>query len=395
MNAPATPAARLPLAGCRVLDLGIITAGAATSALLADLGAEVIKVESPSYRDPFRIWKSGPADENTGDRPLFFRSTNRNKAGISIDLKQPGGRAAFLRLVEKSDVVVENFRRGVLERLGLGMADLAVANPRIILASVSSQGENGPDAAHVSYGTTLEAVAGLAWLTGYEGDAPVVSGRDLNYPDQVAALFSAAMVATAWRMCRASGAGTHLDISQRELTSYLVGEAFMASTPAARRGNSDPAALVQDCFRAADGAWVAVTVLPAMRAAVERLLDLVSGQTAEQLRGALTAWIAAGSGTARVAALVEVAIPAALSLDGNGVAAAEGEFWHHAIKTLRGVQKVKGFPFTLATSPLAIHRDAPHIGEDTRQVLTELGGYSDAEIDALAEAGVIELGQSA
>jgi len=118
-----------PLAGCRVLDLGIITAGAATAAVLADFGAEVIKVESPSYRDPFRRWLSNRPDDAVEDLPPFFRATNRGKAGLSVDLKHPRGREVFLRLVARSDIVVENFRRGVLAKLQLDYATLRATNP--------------------------------------------------------------------------------------------------------------------------------------------------------------------------------------------------------------------------------------------------------------------------
>ncbi len=235
-----------PLAGCRVLDLGIITAGAATAALLADMGAEVIKVESPTYRDPFRGWAGGPVAEPGGMPPLF-RATNRNKAAVSLDLKHADGRAAFLRLVAHSDVVVENFRRGVLARLCLGYATLREANADIVLASVSSQGETGPDAAYVSFGSTLEAVGGMAWLTGYADDAPAISGRDVNYPDQVAAIFAAGMIATAWGARRNGAPGCHLDLSQRELTSFLVGEAFVA-TPRSRDAQRALAACAAGLF---------------------------------------------------------------------------------------------------------------------------------------------------
>ena len=259
-----------PLKGCRVLDLGIITAGAATSALLADLGAEVIKIESPSYRDPFRGWSGSDQPE---DERGFFRFTNRNKVGASIELKRPEGREAFLRLVAQSDIVLENFRRGVMARLRLDYAQLRAVRPDIILASISSQGETGPDTNYVSFGTTLEAMAGLSWLTGYADGEPVPSGRDLNYPDQVVAIFAAGMVVTAWRHRCRTGEGAHLDLSQRELTSFLVGEAFAATpTQSARIGNADPSFALQECFRASDGIWVALSVLPGQVASLDRLI---------------------------------------------------------------------------------------------------------------------------
>jgi crotonobetainyl-CoA:carnitine CoA-transferase CaiB-like acyl-CoA transferase len=386
-----------PLQGCRVLDLGIITAGAATSALLADMGAEVIKVESPSYRDPFRQWPVGEAGDKADAMPPFFRSTNRNKAGISVDLKHPRGRDVFLRLVKKSDVVIENFRRGVLARLALDYAKLKAANADIVLASISSQGETGPDANHVSYGSTLEAVGGLAWSTGYVDGGPMVSGRDLNYPDQVAAIFSAGMIVTAWRACRAGAGGVHLDISQRELTSFLCGESFIASgasldTP--RLGNAEPPHRLQDCFRAADGGWVALTIDEEDVAG----LGLVIGHTGADterfgadLRVSLSRFAAARSSEAAVAKLAAAGIAAAKVLDGRALLSHRGDLWSVAMAEAADGEFVKGFPFQLLESPLAIRRDAPLVGADTAEVLMRIGGYSTPEIEALAGDGVIEL----
>jgi len=377
----------LPLDGCRVLDLGIITAGAATSALLADLGAEVIKVESPTYRDPFRGWAGGPVAEPDGMPPLF-RATNRNKTAVSLDLKHADGRAAFLRLVEHSDVVVENFRRGVLARLGLDYATLRAANAGIILASVSSQGETGPDATYVSFGSTLEAVGGMAWLTGYADDAPAISGRDVNYPDQVAAIFAAGMIATAWRACGSGAGGCHLDLSQRELTSFLCGEAFVADTEQPRGGNAQEPHRLQDCFRAADGQWIAVTVeeddVPALCAVI--------GAREAALRESLAQWIAARGADTCVAALAAAGITAAPALDGRGVLRHRGEYWDMALARAEDGGLLKGFPFQLSGAPLSVRRDAPRVGADTADVLARVGGYSADEIAALARAGAIELG---
>jgi crotonobetainyl-CoA:carnitine CoA-transferase CaiB-like acyl-CoA transferase len=378
-----------PLQGCRVLDLGIITAGAATAALLADLGAEVIKVESPTYRDPFRGWAGGPVLEPGGMPPLF-RATNRNKTAVSLDLKHQDGRAAFLRLVARSDVVVENFRRGVMARLGLDYAALRAANPDIILASVSSQGETGPDATYVSFGSTLEAVGGMAFLTGYADDAPAISGRDVNYPDQVAAIFSAGMIATAWHARRNGGHGCHLDLSQRELTSFLCGEAFVADAEAPRNGNAQPPHLLQDCFRAQDGAWVAVTVDEADASALQTLI----GAHDAGLHDALARWIAARAARAAVDALAQAGVAAAPALDGAGLLDHRGSLWGGALIRTEDGAFVKGFPFQLDATPLAVHRDAPRVGADTEEVLTRVGGYSADEVAALARAGAIECGES-
>jgi crotonobetainyl-CoA:carnitine CoA-transferase CaiB-like acyl-CoA transferase len=381
-----------PLEGCRVLDLGIITAGAATSAILADLGAEVIKVESPTYRDPFRVW-AGAGTSGADMLPPHFRATNRNKRAISIDLKTLEGRAIMMRLVTKADVVVENFRRGVLANLGLAFDALRTANPRIVLASVSSQGETGPDAAHVSYGSTLEAVSGLAWGTGYPGGRPEVSGRDVNYPDQVVAIFAAGAIGTAIRSVRKGGEAVHLDISQRDLTAFLYGEAFVATsrggTPQ-RVGNAEAPYLVQDCFRAADGIWVAVSVeegdVPGLRA---RLCPAATIDPAS-LRACLEGAIAPHSAEVAVAMLATSGVKAAPVVDGRGVLAREGEAWSHALHRVdRSI--VKGFPFQIDETPLSIERDVPEVGEHTVEVLTQVGGYSMAEVAAFAAAGIVEI----
>lgn len=390
----------MPLAGCRVLDLGIITAGAATAACLADFGAEVIKIESTSYRDPFRRWLSEKPVNARADLPPFFRATNRNKLGLSLDLKQAAGRETFLRLVANSDVVVENFRRGVLQKLGLDYATLKAANPNIILASISSQGETGPDALYVSYGSTLEAVAGLAWTTGYADGEPTITGVDLNYPDQVVGLFATAMIVTAWLARQQGQGGAHLDMSQRELTSFLSGEAFVAASEGVspgRSGNAQDPHVVQDCFRAADGVWVAATVDLSQVAALTPLLagdaEPTHATTAE-FAGALRAWVSRGAAQERVACLQAVGVASAVVLDGGQVLQGRGALWSHALQQSPQGTLVKGFPHQFEHTPLGVSREAPVIGADTLDVLRRIGGMSDEDIDALQVAGVIEIAEN-
>ena len=144
-----------PLAGVRVLDFGLLTAGANTSAMLADLGADVLKIESGAYLDPFRV--VGKIDDNDGwwNRSPQFRFTNRNKRGLALNLKDPQGQQVIRELAPHCDVVVENFRRGVLDRAGLGYHALKEINPRIVFAAISSQGDSGPERMNVSFGSTL------------------------------------------------------------------------------------------------------------------------------------------------------------------------------------------------------------------------------------------------
>ena len=217
-----------PLHGIRVVDLGWLTAGAASATLLHDLGAEVVKVEGPGALDPFRDWAGADPGSDWWNRSPFFLFTNRGKRSVCLDLKDGRGQAALFRLLETADVLVENYRRGVLASFGLDPRILRARFPRLVIASISSQGEDGPERDMVSFGSTLEATAGLGAMTGPEGD-PHITGRNINYPDQVVCLFAAGAISAALARRDATGEGTHLDLSQRELTSFLLGEEFIAA----------------------------------------------------------------------------------------------------------------------------------------------------------------------
>jgi crotonobetainyl-CoA:carnitine CoA-transferase CaiB-like acyl-CoA transferase len=388
-----------PLAGVRVIDLGILTAGASTSAILADLGADVIKVESPTYLDPFRGTPGTSRADGWWNNSDAFKSTNRNKRGICLDLKSPRGRDLFLKLAAKSDVVIENFRRGVMQRLGIGYDALRAASAGIILASVSSQGEDGPDAGNISFGSTLEATSGLAALTAYEDGIPLVTGMDLNYPDQVGSVFAAAAIAAALRSASRSGVGAHLDISQRELASYLVAEEVVAGADirdVSRLGNASPEYLLQDTFAAHDG-WVAVSIedekqlTGALGLAVP---DMTASRASDiaAFRQTFADWVAAQSAGSVCDLLRRHGIAAAPVLDGQAA-------WDHAVSaghdSIRPLARspagdvVKGFPLHFPQQPIAVNCAAPDLGQHTEAVLRDILGLQTEDIEALARDNVI------
>jgi crotonobetainyl-CoA:carnitine CoA-transferase CaiB-like acyl-CoA transferase len=361
-----------PLSGVRVLDFGLLTAGANTSAMLADLGADVIKIESGAYLDPFRVVGKPDDNDNWWNRSPQFRFTNRNKRGLALNLKDKDGQRVIRELAQQCDVVVENFRRGVLDRAGLGYNDLKAINPRIVFAAISSQGDTGPERMNVSFGSTLDATSGIAALTGYEGEEPRISGMDVNYPDQIVSLFATGMVITAVMEARRTGQGCFLDFSQREVASFTLGEEILAASAdpsyrPARRGNRQDGVAQQDTYKCKDGRWIAVTL-----AAADPTLE---------------AFCASHDSDAAVATLLAKGIAAARCNDGVDLLRDKQLAGVTLVRDDKG-GLVKGLPYRLDGRGISIERAAPDLGQHTEQVLRELLGYDDEALRRLADAGV-------
>ena len=209
------------LAGVRVLDLSRMLAGPYGSMLLADMGAGVIKVEEPGGGDPMRAM--GPPFLPDGES-AYFLAINRNKQSVAIDLSTPAGRAVFHDLVRGADVVWENFRPGVMERLGCGYAALSALNPRLVMCSISAYGQEGPYRELPAFDLALQARAGAMSVTGEPGRAPARMGLPMG--DLSGGLFGALAVCAALASRAATGRGTHVDLSlldcQVSLLSYMA-----------------------------------------------------------------------------------------------------------------------------------------------------------------------------
>jgi len=250
---PTQPAG--PLAGVRVLDLARVLAGPYAAMLLADLGAEVIKVERPGAGDDTRTW--GPPFIPTGDgsESTYFLSVNRGKRSAAIDLKDDSERGFTEALVRWADVLIENFRPGVMERLGLGDERLAELNPRLIRLAISGFGDVGPDSDRVGYDQILQAEGGVMSVTGTSGGSPVKVGVPIA--DISAGLFGVVGVLAALVERERSGAG------QRVATSLLAGQVGIHTFQATRyliagdvpglSGNHHPTVAPYGVFTAADG----------------------------------------------------------------------------------------------------------------------------------------------
>ncbi len=212
----------LPLEGIRIADLTMVWAGPYATRLLADMGAEVIKIESLAVWDQLRGLGSLPPDTpRLYNKSAYFNHNNRNKYGATFNLRHPRGKELFLELVKQCDVVMENYRAEVMDRLGLSFDELRAVKPDIILVSMPGHGKTGPERDYVAYGTNVEQLAGVVSLTGYEGEEAQKTG--ISFGDPMAGTAAAGAVAMALHYRNRTGRGQFIDLAQREALSTFVG----------------------------------------------------------------------------------------------------------------------------------------------------------------------------
>jgi crotonobetainyl-CoA:carnitine CoA-transferase CaiB-like acyl-CoA transferase len=246
-----------PLAGIRILDLTRVVSGPFATMLLADLGADVAKVEEPGKGDESRSY--GPPFQ--GGESAYFLAVNRSKRSLAIDLKSDEGREAALALARVADVVVENFRPGALDRLGLGWDVLRAANPRLILCSISGFGSEGPDRDRPGYDLIIQGEAGIMDITGQAGGPPTKVGTSVA--DLVTGLYASQAVLAALRRRDASGHGCRVEVAMLDALSSLLtfnaGIHYATGRSPTRRGNAHATIVPYETFEAEDG-WVNVAV---------------------------------------------------------------------------------------------------------------------------------------
>ena len=245
-----------PLQGVRVLELGTLIAGPFAGRLLGDMGADVIKIEAPGAPDPLRTWGQAELD---GHR-FFWTVHARNKKAITLDLRRPQGRELFLELVEKSDIVVENFRPGTLEKWDLGYDVLSERHRGIILVRVSGYGQTGPDAQKAGYASVAEAASGLRHLNGFPGQPPPRLALSLG--DSLAGMFAAQGALAALHRRATTGAGQVVDVALTEsclaiqestIPDYDVGGVVRGPSGTRLEGIAP-----SNIYRSADGTWVVI-----------------------------------------------------------------------------------------------------------------------------------------
>ncbi|MFE0378137.1 CaiB/BaiF CoA transferase family protein [Streptomyces inhibens] len=398
-GAEASPA----LTGIRVLDLSRILSGPLATMVLADLGAEVIKVEDTKDGDDTRQW--GPPFQGT--EAAYFLAANRNKRGISVDLKTDQGREFVLRLADRADVVVENFRPGTADRLGLGHRDLSARNPRLIYASISGYGQTGPWATRPGYDAIAQAQSGMMSITGEPGGRPMRPG--VATADIGAGMWAAIGILAALQARRTTGRGQHVDISlldgQLAWLTYVAGGYFATGAVPAPHGSAHPTIVPYQALATADGH---VMVAAGNDKLWRRLADVLGlaplghdprfatnpdrVRHREQLIPLLEEALARRGAAEWAQLLDDAGIPCAPISDvaqalSGPQAVARGmvtELDHPTAGRLRTVAS----PLKLSATPARIRTAPPLLGQHTDEVLAETG-YSPADIAELHASGAV------
>jgi len=238
------------LAGLRVIEICNVAAGPFCGMLLADMGADVIKIEHPEGGDTLRAWP--PITDGYSEN---FASLNRNKRSVTLNLKDPADVERARQLIDSADVLLENNRPGVMARLGLGYDTLAKRNPRLVYCSISAYGQSGPRAQEGGFDLTIQAMSGIMSVTGEQGGAPVKCG--VPVADFTAGLYAAYSISAALRVAAATGQGTHLDVPMLGVTlgiaALQTSEYFGSGKDPVKLGSAHPRNAPYQAFRCRDG----------------------------------------------------------------------------------------------------------------------------------------------
>ena len=392
-----------PLEGIRVVEAATLFAAPLAGMLLGDFGADVVKIEHPTRPDPAR--GHGPSKDGAG---LWFKALARNKRLVTLDLSRPEGAELFLRLAERTDVVLENFRPGTLERWGLGWDELTAANPRLVLARVSGFGQTGPYARRPGFGTLAEAMSGFAALNGERDGPPLLP--PLALADGVAGLASAFAILVALRAREQTGRGQVVDTSLVEPLMALLGPQVTAydllGVLQPRTGNRSSHNAPRNVYRTADGSWVAVSA--SATSIAERVLRLVgrpdlveqpwfatgSGRAAhvDEIDGAVATWVAARDRDEVLTAFERAEAAVAPIYDARDLLADPQLDALGAIPTVDddelGPIRMTGVTSRLSDTPGEIQHSGGRHGRDTAAVLGELG-VGPQELARLRDEGIV------
>jgi crotonobetainyl-CoA:carnitine CoA-transferase CaiB-like acyl-CoA transferase len=393
------------LSGLRVLDLCWVVAGPAVGRVLADYGAEVVRVESSTRLDTARLIGPFHDGEPTAESSILYGDVNAGKLGLTLNLRLEAARNVVRDLVRRSDVVLEAFSPGVMEEWGLGYDELRAVNERVIVLSTSLMGQTGPLGRFAGYGNIGAAMSGFQSLVGWPDRVPF--GPYGPYSDYVAPRFALVILLAALDRRAETGAGCHIDVAQAETAAYFlapqIADYLTSGHVAERMGNRDPGMAPHGVYPSADGAWVAIAVrddddwhalAELMGVADDRYAAVVGRlERADELDDLVGAWTATQTAAAVESLLQERGVPAHVALDSDTALldtqlVARGHFLKLEHE-LYGKTVVQGSRYRLSRTPAAVTRAAPTLGRDNDHVLRDLLGYDDARVEELAASGAL------
>jgi len=393
-----------PLKGIKVIELGTLIAAPSCSRILAEFGAEVIKIESPDGGDQLRQWRK--MHEGTS---LWWSVQSRNKKSVTVNLRLPEGQEIVRKLATGADIVVENFRPGALEKWNLGWEQLSTLNPRLIMVRLSGFGQTGPYRDRPGFGTVAEAMGGLRYVTGYEDRPPVRTGISIG--DSIAALYGVigAMMALHHRNTN-GGRGQFVDVALYEavfsMMESLVPEFDVLGFIRERTGNAMPGIVPSNTYPTRDGKYVIIganldaifkrmmNVISRTDLASDPLLATNAGRSLrmEELDTAISAWTKQHDLSEVLRVLEKAEVPAckiysAADIVGDAQYLARGMIEQHTLADGTTV-KLPGIVPKLSESPGSTEWLGPALGAHNEEVLTALG-YSDEQRRELKERGAI------
>ncbi len=399
-----------PLSGLHIVEFGGYGAGPAVGKALAEHGAEVVRIESTLRLDGFRTNYPPYTGNIPGiERAAMFAITNDNKMSVSLNLKTEKGRALAVRLIERAEVVVENFTPGAMDRLGLGHEAMLAHNPKLVTLSTCNQGRTGPQANRAGFGSHLTSLSGFTELTGWPDRQPALLWGP--YIDYIAVAYGVVAVLAGLEQVRRTGAGCHIDLSQYETGVQWMAPAlvryFSNGEIMEREGNRDANAVPHGVFPCAgDQRWCAISVhddaewarfaaevgepwakepelasVAGRRAQEDRLEELIAGWSSAQVRELLVERMrAAGVHVAPVNDMGDLYSDIQLSYRNA---------FQKVDHPVMGVHAVPGPPFILSETPGKVTSGAPMVGQHNEAVLCGILGLSADELEELGASDVL------